>query len=140
MFRRHGFFRFLLIGFLLISVFSLMRGTSYRSGWAQGFAAGQTADDAPESTSSSEDVPPTNQAPYHGRHWGGGLFSPFFWIIAAFFKFWLFLFFFGMIFKLFRFGRGRRWHKHSHKEWQHHQHNYTPPWYDDSGEEPVMKA
>ena len=137
MFRRHGFFRFLLIGFLFIGLFGLIRGASYRSGWRQGFVAGQTADDAP----AGEDAPPASQAPtYHGPHWGrgGGIISPFFWIVGGFFKFALFLFLFGMIFKLFRFGRWR--HGHSHKEWKHHQHGHTPPWYDDSGEEPIMKA
>jgi hypothetical protein len=137
MFRRHGFFRFLLIGFLIISFFGLIRGASYRSGWAQGFAAGQTADDAPPA---DEDAPPPAQAPNRGPHWGwGGPFSPFFWIVGGFFKFFLFLFFFGLIFKLFRFGRWRHWHHHN-KEWKHHHHGHTPPWYDDSGEEPVMKA
>ena len=139
MFRRYGFFRFLLIGFLIVSFFSLIRGTSYRSGWAQGFAAGQTADDAPPT---SEEAPSEAQAPYYGHHrgWGGGFFSPFFWIIGAIFKFWLFLFFMGMIFKFLRCGRKRGWRKFSHKEWKHHQHGHTPPWYDDSGDEPVMKA
>ena len=143
MFRRHGFFRFLLIGFLIMGLFSMMRGTSYRSGWAQGFAAGQTANNTPDTPPTSEGAPPTSQAPTHyGPHgyWGGGIFSPFFWIIGAFFKFWFFLFFFGMLFKMFRFGRGHRWHKFSHKEWKHHHHGHTPPWYDDSGEEPIMKA
>jgi hypothetical protein len=136
MFRRVGFFKFLLIGFLIISLFGLIRSTSYHSGWVRGFAAGQTADDTPPA---SEDAPPAAQTPYSGSHWGwgGGPFSPFFWMIGGFFKFLLFLFLFGLIFKLFHFGRWR--HRHSHKEWKHH-HSHTPPWYDDSGEEPVMKA
>jgi hypothetical protein len=137
MFRRHGFFRFLLIGFLFISLFGLIRGLAYRSGWAQGFAAGQTAADAPPA-GEGEDAPPATQAPHYGPRWGGGLFSPFFWIVGGFFKFFLFLFLFGLIFKLFCFGRWRR--RHSHKEWKHHHRGHTPPWYDDSGEEPIMKA
>ena len=138
MFHRHGFFRFLLLGFLVLGFFSLIRGASYRSGWEQGFAAGQTVDEAPPT---GEDVPPAAQRPYHGPRWGwgGGIVAPFFWIVGGFFKFFLFIFLFGMLFKLFRFGRWRRWHHHN-KEWKHHHHGHTPPWYDDSGEEPIMKA
>ena len=121
----------------MIGLFSLIRGASYRSGWEQGFAAGQTVDEAPPT---GEDVPPAASRPYHGPRWGwgGGIVAPFFWIMGGFFKVFFFLFLFGMLFKLFRFGRWRRWHHHN-KEWKHH-HGHTPPWYDDSGEEPVMKA
>jgi hypothetical protein len=86
--------------------------------------------------------------------------------LAAFFKFWLFIFFIGLICKFLfwgRHGRHRRrpsgpwggghwggWHGHHHHEGRHRSEGrrekgpdlkgQRPPWYDDSSGEPVMKA
>jgi hypothetical protein len=103
----------------------------------QGFAAGQAVDGAPAGEDGAPADAPAAQAPYYrGPHWGhGGGFSPF-WIVGGFFKFALLLFFLGFLFKRFRFGRGHHWHHHR-QEWPK---GKTPPWYDDSGDEPIMKA
>lgn len=149
-FRR--FFRFALVIILLVGMFGLASSAAYRSGWSQGFVSGQTADGG-----TAENVP---AAPGY-RGFGHGVFSFLGWMLAAFFKFWLFLFFIGLIFKFLFWGR-RGWrHGKSHGHWKgqwkggpwggwhgHHQHHekggdfkgQRPPWYDDSDGEPVMKA
>ncbi len=146
--RRFGFFRFLLIGFLVMGLFSMMRNSAYRSGWMAGYENGQVATQAAAQTAEAgaeteaDEAVSAPQATPH-RHYGGGFFSPFFWIIGGMIKFVFFFMFMGFLFKLSRFGRWKRWqgHKHRfHKEWSHHQGSHTPPWYDDSGDEPVMKA
>ena len=143
MFRRHGFFRFLLMGFLFIGLFSAIRGASYRSAWMDGFAAGrQTAVTSAEDAPANEDALPAVQAPYYrGPHWGMGrhMGSLFFWVVGGFFRLIFFLFILALIFKLLRFARHHHWHHHN-KEWKHFHHGHTPPWYDDSGEEPIIKA
>ena len=140
MFRRRGFFRFLLMGLVVMSLFGIMRNSAFQSGWTQGYYAGQsqTAPEAP-----TENAAPAPQAPEYGPHgWGGGFFSPVFWIVGGVFKFFLFLFLFGCLVRLFRYGRCRHWHHH--KEHHHHskewKHWHNAPWFDDDGEEPIMKA
>jgi len=146
-FRR--FFRFALIAILLLGMFGLASSAAYRSGWSQGFVSGQTADGG-----TAQNIP---DAPVsHG--FGYGIFSFFGWLLSAFFKFWLFLFFIGLIFKLL-FWRRRGWHRgRPFGPWRgghwggwhgrHHHHHEKggdfkgkrPPWYDESDGEPVMKA
>jgi hypothetical protein len=148
MFRSRGFFRFLLMGLLVMSLFGIMRNSAFQSGWTQGYYAGQsqTAPQAAAQTASespADNAAPAPQAPYRGYHgWGGGFFSPVFWIVGGVFKFFLFLFLFGCLVRLFRYGRFRRWHHHKghhhhSKEWKHW---HNAPWFDDDGEEPIMKA
>jgi hypothetical protein len=159
-FRR--FFRFALVAILLFGLFGMLSSAAYRSGWSQGYVSGQTADGP-----AAENVP---QAPFSqdiGFH-GHGIFSLFWWALAAFFKFWLFIFFIGLIFKFLFWGRhGRHRGRHHgrpfgpwgggqwggwHGKWHGHHHHeggrekgpnfkgQMPPWYDDSDGEPVMKA
>jgi hypothetical protein len=135
----------------------MFSSAAYRSGWSQGYVSGQTADGP-----AAENV---SQAPFSqgiGFH-GHGIFSLFWWGLAAFFKFWLFIFFIGLIFKFLFWGRrghhrGRpfgpwkgghwggwhgKWQGHHHEGKHEKGHDYKgqrPPWYDDSGGEPVMKA
>ena len=150
-FRR--FFRFGLIVILLLGMFGIVRSAAYRSGWSEGYVSGQTADGVP--AESSPDAP-FNSAPRRGPGFGG-IFSLFWWSVAAFFKFWFFLFFIGLIFKLLFWGRrgrhGGPWKGHwkgGHWGWHGHHKGHAqkgdeykgqrPPWFDDSDGEPVMKA
>lgn len=100
-FRR--FFRFFLVVILLLGMCGMLSSTAYRSGWSQGFVSGQTADGAPAA----------NMDP--GPHFGFGIFSFFWWALAAFFKFLLVIFFIGLVFRLL-FGR-RRWHRGPFGPW-----------------------
>ena len=71
-------------------------------------------------------------------------FSPFFGLVGGFFKFLLIFMLFGLFFKMIGFWFWRkRGHAGKHWRWHHGHHGRyggTPPWYDDEGEEPVMKA
>lgn len=146
-FRR--FFRFLFFVVLLFGVIGICSSTIYQTGFSQGVSAGLAADG-----------PIVNSSPRSGGLLGS-VFGFFWWAIAAFFKFWLFVFFVGLVFKLF-FGGRRRWHGKwdRHHGWHHWKHNHDwkgkgwhgrdddgrdfkgqrPPWFDDSDGEPVMKA
>lgn len=155
-FRR--FLRFIFVVVLLFGMFGLCSSTIYQSGFSQGVAAGQAADG-----------PAVDSAPgpsFAGpRAFFGSIFGFFWWAITAFFKFWLFVFFIGLVFKVL-FG-GRKWHHHGrhgkwgdHHGWHQWKHNsdwkhkgwhgqdgkgwdfkgQRPPWFDDSDGEPVMKA
>jgi hypothetical protein len=151
-FRR--FFRFGLIVILFLGMFGLVRSAAYRSGWSEGFVSGQTADGAAAETAPNA---PFNRGPLHGGL--GGIFSLFWWGVAAFFKFWFFMFFIGLIFKFLFWGRrghhggrpsgpwkGGHWggwhghHGHGQAEKGHGYKGHRPPWFDDSDGEPVMKA
>jgi hypothetical protein len=153
-FRR--FFRFALIVILFLGMIGLIRTAGYRSGWSAGYTYGQSVEGVP-----NENVPdgPFNRGLSPAR----GIFSLFWWGVAAFFKFWFFVFIIGMIFKLLFWGR-RGHHRGHHKErpfghwkgggrwgdWQDQGHRRSekghdykgprPPWFDDSDGEPVMKA
>jgi len=151
------FFRFVLVSILLLGIFGIFSSAAYRSGWSEGFASAQSVDGQPV-----ENVPPNS--PHRSGGFVGGIFSLFGWAIAAFFKFWLFIFFIGFVFKFLfwggrrrhrrgRFGRwggghcGRGWHKWHHDHGDHGKHGKgdgfkgnRPPWFDDSDGEPVMKA
>ena len=150
-FRR--FFRFALVAILLFGMCGLISSTAYRSGWSQGVAAGQ-----PAAGETAENVPGASATRGFGFH-GHGIFSFFWWALAAFFKFWFFIFFVGLIFKLLFWGRRGRhrgrpfgswkdghwggWHGHhssGHHEKGEDFKGQRPPWYDDSDGEPVMKA
>jgi hypothetical protein len=156
-FRR--FFRFVLVVVLLFGIFGIVRSDAYRSGWSQGYVSGQAADGQP-----AESIP---AAPQHqGGGFISGIFGLFWWVITAFFKFWLFVFFIGLLLR-FIFGGRRRGHHHHHHGrpfghwkggqggnwagWKHHDwkskaekgwdwKGQRPPWFDDSDGEPVMKA
>jgi hypothetical protein len=154
-FRR--FLGFALVVILLVGMCGFINSAAYRSGWSQGYVSGQTADGP-----TAENAPGGTFNQGFGSR-GPGFFSFFWWGLAAFFKFWLFLFFIGLIFKFLFWGRrghhrGRpfgpwkgghwggwhgKWQGHHHEGKHEKGHDYKgqrPPWYDDSGGEPVMKA
>jgi hypothetical protein len=65
-----------------------------------------------------------------GRAFFGGIFGLFGWVIGAFFKFWLFVLFMGLIFKVL-FGGRRRWRHHGghwkggHGGWHNWKHHHN---------------
>jgi hypothetical protein len=134
MFRR-GFFGAILALVLIIGLVGLVGNAVYRSGYADGYTAGQVADGAED----GDAVPPPGRG--YDRYWGFGFF-PFLWFAGGFLKFILFLLFFGLIFKLlgFWFWRGRgRGHGPGHWGW-HHGPGHPPYGKGGPADEPVMKA
>jgi hypothetical protein len=129
-----------LVFVLLLGLFGLVGSSLYRSGWSEGFVAGQV-------TAGGEDgaVP---VAPGYGHYAGPGVgFSPFFGFAGGFLKFLFIFLLFGFFFKMIGFWFWRkRGHAGKHWRWGHGHHGHrgryggAPPWYDDEGEEPVMKA
>jgi hypothetical protein len=152
--------RFLGIALLLFGIFALfgvIRSSSYRAGLSEGYYLGQQQSnssetaDSPSSPSADPNQPYSGPGYHYGRGpgfgWGyrwGWHGSPFFWILGALFKFWLFLLVIGLIGRFFFWGRhgrgpGGRW---GHGPWGHHHHRHGPSekYNDDYSDEPVMKA
>ncbi|MEM7330591.1 MAG: hypothetical protein AAF490_00775 [Chloroflexota bacterium] len=118
MHRRGRFFRFLLAGLLIFTLFGAMRGGAYRSGYARGFYEGQTVTQQqaeptlPEG--GAETAVPANESfrrgPVYGPGYGGGHHHfGFFGFIGGLFQFFFTLLFFGFIFKMMGFLFWRRY-------------------------------
>jgi hypothetical protein len=137
---------------LVVGLFGLARNSIYRSGWSDGYVAGQVSGSTEDGEGASGETAPVNPYYRYGPYWGPG--DGFFGLFGVILKFFLFFLFLGMIFKFIGFlffwrkggwghsgwgPRGRGMHKH----WHHGHRDYNdPPWYEagEDGEEPVMKA
>lgn len=134
---------------LVVGLFGLASNSIYRSGWSEGYVAGQVSSSTEGAEGAAAEAAPVNPYYRHGRYGGPG---GFFGLFGGILKFFLFFLFLGMIFKFVGFlffwrkggwgsgwgPRGRGMHKHGH----HGHRGYNPPWYEEGedGEEPVMKA
>ncbi|MCI0393672.1 MAG: hypothetical protein L0332_05415 [Chloroflexi bacterium] len=126
-----------LLAFLVVALLSAAGASSYRTGWSQGYFAGQQSAGREEQA-----APAVPSQPYeYGRPWGHGWgpdwgFAPF-WLVGGFFKCLLFLLFLGLLGRLFFWGRWGWGRGHGHPHW----HGPKGPWSgDEPADEPIMKA
>lgn len=121
MFGPGRFFRFLFVGFLFLMLFGALRGGAYRSGFAQGYYAGQVETLAGQGESAVP-VAPNPRASVYGPAYGDGWgYAGPLGFVGGVFKFFFTLLLVGFVFKLLMFGRWRRWHgdgRHHHSDWK----------------------
>lgn len=124
MFRR-GFLPLLLIVLLVFGLIGMGNSAAFRSGWSQGYYAGQRADGTGDAVESAPDRPYGYDGPRFGPGFG---FFPFFWGAGLFLKLFLFLLLFGLMARLFfRPWRRDGWHRGHHPR-------EKPPWAYEGGE------
>lgn len=152
MYRKGGFFRFVVVGFLLFMLFGAIRGGAYRSGFSQGYYAGQVEALTAQGDGVETAVPvnPYQRGPGHVHGHGFGFFGFF----GGLFTFFIGLMLFGTLFKLMMFrrwrrggfgGRHGRHHKHGWKgprgpRGRHRRRGHRDSWHGDADDEPYEKS